>query len=229
MIAQFVIGANEDERMSKAAEEGEIWEWRAFGRLPKALSKQVKLHPFRLDQTGFPLANLVGQDLYLISPVSSHNIKLRKSFGGAWLLKFKLLLGTEARLIELYHESEKKSFRFPLTPGVVRETAQLLAVTLPQRSEAEWASESFSEEKFLSTMVLATPPIRQVRVGKIRSQYEMGEGWIELADVTFPQQQTQSISLHGFRRETVEAMLDTLFDTNQLDVMNYLQACQKWG
>ena len=154
--------------LSKAAEEGEIWEWRAFGQLTQALEKEIKDHPFRLDQSGLPLANLVGQDLYLISPASPHNIKVRRSLGSEWVLKFKLLLGTEARLIELYHESEKKSFRFPVRAAILRETAQLLQTALPEAGEG---SGPFDDHTFLSTMAQAVPAIRQVRVSKIRSQY----------------------------------------------------------
>ena len=211
--------------MSKAAEEGEIWEWRAFGRVAQDLEKEVKTHPFRLDQSGIPLASLVGQDLYLISPASPHNIKLRRSFGGDWVLKFKLLLGTEARLIELYHESEKKSFRFPVRAAILRETAQLLQTAVPEMREGGM----LDDQTFLTTIAQAVPAIRQVLVGKIRSQYQFADGWVELAEVTFPRAKTQSISLHAFRREAVEAMLDTLPLDGQLDVMNYLQACHKWG
>lgn len=212
--------------MSKAPEEGEIWEWRVFGRISQSLENRIKLHPFRLDQNGFPLANIIGQDLYLISPVSENNIKLRKSFGSDWMLKFKLLLRTEARLIELYQESEKKSFRFPIAPSVVREAAQLLNITL---SSSQWADGKISDEKFLAIFTETTPPVLQVRVGKIRSQYQFADGWVELADVTLPQTRTQSLSLHAFRREAVEAMLDELPLTDELEVMNYLAACRRWA
>jgi hypothetical protein len=219
------IAMTSEERMIKAPEEGEIWEWRAFGRLNAQLKEQIEARPMRLDPSGNPLANIIGQDLYLISPSSDHNIKLRKSFGGDWVLKFKLLLKTEARLIELYHESEKKSFRFPVSSRVVEETAQLLNVTL---SESKRQDEKLTDAQFLNVFAQAMPALLQVSVGKIRSQYQFANGWVELADVRFPQAHLQSISLHAFALEGIEAMLNELQIDDQFEAMNYLEACRRW-
>src|SRR5215212_2878308 len=95
----------------KAPEEGYVWEWRAFGRLKPTLIEKIKAQPVRIDDNGNSLSDILGQDLYLISPASKHNIKLRKSIGNDWALKFKLLLRTEAHAIELYQESNKKFYR----------------------------------------------------------------------------------------------------------------------
>ena len=70
--------------MSKQPEEGEIWEWRAFGHISEALAASVHSHPVRMS-----LINIEGEDLYFIAPKSDHNIKLRKS-DDRWVLKFKL-------------------------------------------------------------------------------------------------------------------------------------------
>jgi len=34
--------------MSKPAEEGKIWEWRAFGRINDELAEKVRAYPIRL-------------------------------------------------------------------------------------------------------------------------------------------------------------------------------------
>ncbi|HET8675530.1 MAG TPA: hypothetical protein VFO63_07095, partial [Blastocatellia bacterium] len=69
--------------MAKAPEEGEIWEWRAFGRVDERLASLILAHPIRLG-----ISDHRGTDLYLISESSDQNVKLRKS-GTEWLLKFK--------------------------------------------------------------------------------------------------------------------------------------------
>src|SRR5262245_21147485 len=139
----------------KAAEEGEIWEWRAFGRIPESLKKKIKSLPVRRDLFGRELANLYGQDLYLISPTSDQNIKLRKA-GEGWFLKFKLLLTTEAHLIELYLESEKKTYQFPLQASIVKETANLLKTTLPP---IEIGDEGLEHDPFIEILAQSTPPV----------------------------------------------------------------------
>ena len=210
--------------MNKLAEEGKIWEWRAFGKVGKKLLRKIEAYPIRLDPNTRPLVNLIGQDLYLIAPASQHNIKLRKSIDSAWVLKFKLLLETEPDAIELYHESNKKTFRFPIKPEVVKETAKLLKVTL-----AKDKLSTIPPLKFIKLFAQSSPPILLTLVGKVRSQYQTPEGWIEIADITFPKKRTQSISLHAIKRSGVEKMLDVLQPGGKLKVMNYLEACRKWA
>ncbi len=215
--------------MMKAAEEGEIWEWRAFGRVPENLKKKIKSLPLRRDPFGRELANLYGQDLYLISPTSDQNIKLRKA-GAGWFLKFKLLLTTEAHFIELYLESEKKTYRFPLKAAIVEETARLLKITLPP---IEIGDGGLEHDPFIEILAQSSPPVSQTRVGKIRSQYQMKNGWIELAEVSFPNKKKQSISLHAFDRATIEVMIAKLkleaYLNASLEVMNYIEACRRWA
>jgi hypothetical protein len=83
--------------MSKAPEEGKIWEWRAFGRISDEMSRKVQAYPIRLG-----ISNLPVKDVYLISPLSDQNVKLRWYFSGLYL-KFKLLLDTKPGQIELYN------------------------------------------------------------------------------------------------------------------------------
>ncbi len=210
--------------MIKMAEEGKVWEWRAFGKISKRLLKKIEAYPLRLDPGGNPLANLIGQDLYFVSPVSEHNLKLRKSIGTPWILKFKLLLKTETAGVELYLESNKKTFRFPVKPKVIKETAGLLKVELPEGKLAKMNS-----RKFIKLFAQSSPPISLILVGKVRSQYQLPQGWIEIADITFPKKRAQSISLHAFKRRDVEKMLDEIQPGGKLKVMNYLEACRKWA
>lgn len=210
--------------MNKPAEEGMIWEWRAFGKISKKLLKKIEAYPLRRGPSGRALTNLIGQDLYFVSPVSEHNIKLRKSIGSAWILKFKLLLDTKPDAVELYNESNKKTFQFPVKPKIVKEMAGLLNVDL---SGAKLTK--MNARKFIKLFAQTSPALVLVLVGKVRSQYQTPEGWIEIADITFPKKRTQSISLHAFTRSDVEKMLDVLEPGGNLKVMNYLEACRKWA
>ncbi|MEW6129156.1 MAG: hypothetical protein AB1757_19105 [Acidobacteriota bacterium] len=210
--------------MAKPAEEGEVWEWRAFGKAGKKLLKKIESYPIRLDPNGKPLNNLIGQDLYLISSTSKHNIKLRKSIGSAWVLKFKLLLKSSAAKIELYSESNKKTFRFPLKPRTLKDTCNLLNVSIPKIKTTK-----IKAEKFIKLFAQASPEIQLLLVGKVRSQYQTPFGWIEIAEVTFPSRRIQSISLHAFDRKDINKMLKDLPVNKKLKVMNYLEACRKWA
>ena len=72
--------------MRKPSEEGKIWEWRAFGKLPPELLSAVNSLPIRDGMIGRP-----DNDTYLTTPATEHNIKLRE-ISGHLVLKLKLLL-----------------------------------------------------------------------------------------------------------------------------------------
>src|SRR5215212_68120 len=111
--------------MTKAPEEGKIWEWRAFGEISDALARKVKAYPIRMG-----IRNIRGEDIYLISPGSDQNVKLRSSVAGSYL-KFKLLLDSQPGVFELYRESVLYNYPFPVTSAILDEAARLLKVTLP--------------------------------------------------------------------------------------------------
>ncbi|MGH9829498.1 MAG: hypothetical protein ACREDR_40290, partial [Blastocatellia bacterium] len=58
--------------MSKPPEEGRIWEWRAFGSLPRNITAQVEGFPVRAGLNRVP-----DLDIYLISQTTNQNVKLR--------------------------------------------------------------------------------------------------------------------------------------------------------
>src|SRR5215211_6117954 len=94
--------------MIKASEEGKIWEWRAFGQINRRLAARIFTYPIRMG-----LSDLRGEDIYLVSPTSDQNVKLREYPAGCFL-KFKLLLATEPVGIELYRESARFTHKFPV-------------------------------------------------------------------------------------------------------------------
>ena len=165
-----------------------------------------------------------GVDLYLISPASEHNIKLRK-WNRGWLLKFKLLLDKSPDSIELYSESARQVFKFPVEPKRLKRAASLLNTTLPKKSPAL----PLTRKQFLKALESASPAISMVEVSKVRSQFDCEEGWIEVADVDFPHRQVQSVSVHSPSLEAVKRIVEQLEPGSDLDVMNYLDACRRWG
>lgn len=205
--------------MTKAPEEGEIWEWRAFGRVDKRLASLILARPIRLG-----IARHRGLDFYLISDASDQNVKLRK-WGTEWLLKFKLLISKAAREVELYRESSTTVYRFPVSSGELEFAANLLDVRLKTQAQKN----SFTDFEFIDELLAASPPALKVEVSKVRSQFDFDDGWVELADVTFPGHRTQTLSIHSAERETVGKIIDFLKPDRELEVMNYVEACRRWS
>ena len=206
--------------MAKAPEEGEIWEWRAFGQPSDATLNIICNQPIRMGVKDHP-----GEDLYLISPTSDQNVKLRQWRDG-WVLKFKLLLTTAPHAIELYTETAGWVYRFPIGRKLLNHAAQLLGTKLDHIPKS---STKLSSEEFIDALAHATPPIGEVRVVKVRSQFDFEDGWVELADARFPNRSVQSLSIHSLRTEVVETILDQLGTCPEMEVMNYVEACRRWG
>jgi hypothetical protein len=204
----------------KRPEEGDLWEWRAFGLLGPDLLAAVRARPVRsgvLDRREI--------DIYLPSPFNQHNVKLRCSTG-EWLLKVKRFLAPGPRSIELYRESASQVSIFPLPVEAVQSAVSLLGVRL---DDAELAAAVAGPEEFLEAVTRSVPPLRPVKVEKSRSQYELDAGWVETADVTFPVCRIQSLSIHSPSLAVVERALDELQPNETLEPMNYIRACRRWG
>ena len=206
--------------MSKAPEEGEIWEWRAFGQPSQTTLKVIRKHRIRMG-----VKDHQGEDLYLISPISDQNVKLRQ-WKDEWVLKFKLLLTTAPRGIELYTETAGWVHRFPIGPELLSHATRLLGTKLPESSDPPT---SLSAAELIDALAHATPPITKVRVVKRRSQFEFGDGWVELSEARFPNNSIQSLSIHSPNAEAVVAILDQLKASAEMEVMNYVEACRRWG
>jgi len=206
--------------MTKPPEEGRIWEWRAFGQVNDELAAKVRANPVRL---GF--SDLRGDDIYLVAPHSDQNIKLRR-YANGWVLKLKEMFESIGGPFELYVESAEFTYDFPVSPDRLRLAARLLGVTLPL---AVLSFGSLSEEEFVKALAQSTPAVVESRVSKKRSQYQFEKGWLELADVAFATRTIQSLSIHSFEIEVVKEMLARLQPGDELEPMNYIEACRRWG
>ncbi|MEN3332364.1 MAG: hypothetical protein V7641_1729 [Blastocatellia bacterium] len=204
--------------MTKPPEEGQIWEWRAFGNISQQITAQVESLPIRNGIRDLPLT-----DIYLIPPTSEQNVKLRLTDRG-WMLKFKLLIEKQQDGIELYHETARWTFALPLSLPTIQQAARLLDVTL---SKAALRRKSFTREQAIAALSAATPAVAQVETKKIRSQYQFEDGWLEIADVDFGSRQIQSLSLHSPNIEVVKRMIEQRHPDNSLIVMNYVEACRR--
>jgi hypothetical protein len=204
--------------MSKPPEEGQVWEWRGFGRVSPQVTAEVESLPIRNG-----IRDIAGTDIYLIAPVSEQNVKLRLTDRG-WMLKFKLLLEKQEDGIELYHETARWTYAFPITLATVQEAARLLDVKLV---EASLQRDRFEMTEAIAALSGATPAIVQVITKKVRSQYQFAGGWVEIADVDFGHRQVQSLSLHSPTIETVGRMIERFHPDSGLTVMNYVEACRR--
>jgi hypothetical protein len=211
---------NVQPRAIKLPEEGKIWEWRAFGRIDADLAARVNALPVRNGLIGHP-----DQDIYLISPVSDQNVKLRK-LGNDWALKFKVLLQAGADSIELYQESMDTVYSFPVNYDTIIAAARLLNTQLPLRTSPPVR---LGPDELVNVFEDSTPKISHIDVPKVRSQFVVDGGWVEMADVNFPHNTVQTISIHSFEKRAVEQCLDLLGPGGDLRVMNYIEACRKWG
>lgn len=204
--------------MTKPPEEGRIWEWRAFGRISGTLAAKVRAYPVRF-------SDVRGNDIYLISPRSDQNVKLRQ-YGTGSVLKLKLLFEAKTRPFELYDESAEFTYPLPVSLDRLKDAARLLAVTLPVTALSH---ASFDEVEFVKALAESAPAVTETSVSKKRSQYQFGNGWLELADVTFVKREIQSISVHSPDIEVVKEMIDRLQPGDELEPMNYIEACRLWG
>lgn len=206
--------------MTKPPEEGRIWEWRAFGRITETLAAKVRAFPVR-----FGLSDLRGDDIYLVAPHSDQNVKLRR-YASGWVLKLKLLFETKTGPFELYNESAEFTYHFPVALDRLKDAARLLGVTLPV---AALSIRSFAEAEFVKALAESSPALTETRVSKRRSQYQFENGWLELADVKFATRDIQSVSVHSPDIEVVKGMLERLQPGDEMEPMNYIEACRRWG
>src|SRR6266540_149320 len=146
---------------TKPPEEGQIWEWRAFGRISDTLAAKVRSYPVRFSE-------LPGDDIYLISPDSDQNVKLRRYPRGC-VLKLKLLFESKTRPFELYNESAEFTYPFPVSVDSLKDAARLLAVT-PRALDLSVAT--LDEVDFVKAMAKSRPPVTNTRVSKKRWQYQ---------------------------------------------------------
>lgn len=192
---------------TKPGEEGWFWEWRTFGDLPERLVGAVEAYDLR----GEP--GVEGEDLYLISDATDQNVKLR---GAA--LKLKPLLARLGDGLELYEESARLVFELPATPDAIAKAASLLGVHVA-------AGSALGRDELLA---LIGPDVLQLSVRKRRTQYTVGDGWVELADLEFPAARVRSLGIQSSSLAETRRIRDLLDPGCSLAPMSYVEACRRW-
>jgi hypothetical protein len=206
--------------MIKPPEDGLIWEWRAFGRVSPELERWLHSHPIRMGIKGQQ-----GFDEYFISTESEQNVKIRKYRTGS-VLKFKFLLSMGDDGIELYAENPDYTYRFPLNIEHLRKSARLLRLEIPA---IEPEATELSTEQFSEWLLKPAPAVSMIGVEKRRWQFDCDGGWLELADIAIKGQTLRTISIHSPELAIVEDIKTRIGPGNDLDVMNYVKACRRWG
>ena len=107
-----------------------------------------------------------------------------------------------------------------------RAIGETMATSLPTTMPGD--DRLFDFEKLINALAESSPSIVDTSVSKIRSQFAFENGWFELADVDFEQCSTQSVSVNSRDLEVVKEVTKQL-ETGKLEVMNYVEACRRWG
>jgi hypothetical protein len=163
-------------------------------------------------------------DIYFVAPANDQNIKLRED-AGHWVLKLKVLLARAGPGKELYREDPRKVFGFPLSRETIESAASLLDIRIPDEPPSELAGVADLRQLIARSLPLVTV----VEVFKSRSQFQIDNGWLELAQVDFPGRRTESLSIHSAEVTVLERWLANLAPDKKLLRMNYVEACRLWG
>lgn len=195
----------------KPTESGWFWEWRAFGEIHDSILERARRCALR----GAP--NVENEDWYFVSPFTDQNVKLRADAG---LLKLKPLLARLDDGCELYEESLDLLFAMPASPDAVARAAALLGVDLARTESPVDAGRLVA--------AFASASVETVRVRKRRTQYVVGDGWIEVAELELPAARVTSLGIQSARIEETRRLRDTLDPDRRLSPTSYVDACRRW-
>jgi hypothetical protein len=194
----------------KPVEEGWFWEWRTFGARPEHAARILEAQAVRGN------AGLFSYDEYFIADRTDQNVKLRDP-----QLKLKPLLARLADGLELYEESARLLYDLPIDATGLSMAASLLGVEVS-------APASATRDEVVRVLGSAAG-VRFVPVHKRRTQYTIGEGWAELAEIEFPGGKTWSLGVQSRNLSTTRAIRDMLDPGREFVPMGYVEACRKWG
>ncbi len=212
---------------------GTHWEWRGFGVLSDAFRRR-----FEALEDLFPSQSIV--DEYIWVPDLLINLKLRCGTAGQDGLKFKRPGRTTGDLEE-WHEDPSEIYDFPLSTeaweSLGREFADVSIILLP------FPEEPLDRDLTLDTLRRSDSNIRVVtvtkaRVTKLWSSRE-GDVRVEVTEISSPEEVT-CLGLERSAGEGGELADDVArsalrsartalgINIENLEVMNYLQALNRW-
>lgn len=195
---------------AKRTEEGWFWEWRAFGMIPSEILGAVRSREVR----GTP--ELESDDEYFVSSSTDQNVKLR-----AGTLKLKPLLARLDDGCELYEESERLVFALPVTHDEANRAASLLGLSIG------FADGTSLDAGALAAALLAGPSVARVRILKRRTQYAVGAGWVEVAELESGGVATTSLGVQSTSLAETRRIVAELDPARSLAPMGYVEACRR--
>ncbi len=153
------------------------WEWRAFGEgLGDADQQFAALEPGGVQES---------DEIYLLSPVTDENVKIRDL-----LMDIKTLQQVNADGLEQWKPVMKGAF--PLPAAQVKDVFEALGVAPPVLARADYTLEQFVDE-------LAKPGgrLRVMNVHKKRARYKVDGCMAEMTDVVVDGKRTRSVALES--------------------------------
>jgi exopolyphosphatase/guanosine-5'-triphosphate,3'-diphosphate pyrophosphatase len=151
------------------------WEWRAFGD-----SFGGSENPF----AGYePSGTQESDEIYLLSPDSSENVKVRDG-----LLDIKKFQRANADGLEQWKPVLKHGF--PLPMAAVMSMFNVLGVTSPTLARGDYTLQQLTDE-----LVASVPGMRVVKVHKTRTRYTVDGCMSEIAQVAADGKATRTIAL----------------------------------
>ena len=151
------------------------WEWRTFGETFAGSD-----NPFSAYQAG---GTQESDEIYFLSPVTSENVKVR---GG--LMDIKKFQHANPDGLEQWKPVLKHGF--PLPSAEIQVVFDVLGVTAPKLTRAEYTLEQFIQE-----LVQPVTGMRVVDVHKKRTRYTVEGCMTELAEVVAGGKRTRTIAL----------------------------------
>ena len=212
---------------------GTHWEWRGFGVLSDAFRRR-----FESLEDLFPSRSIV--DEYVWVPHLSINLKLRRGTGGQDGLKFKRPGRTTGDLEE-WREDPSEIYDFPLSTeaweSLERELADV-GIILPPFPEEPLDRDLTLDYLKRSDSNIRVVTVTKARVTKLWSGRE-GDVRVDVTEISSPEEVT-CLGLEssagegggladGVARSALRSARTVLgIDRESLEVMNYLQALNRW-
>ena len=212
---------------------GTHWEWRGFGVLSDAFRRR-----FDSLEDLFPSQSIVDQ--YIWVPDLPINLKLRRGTGGQDGLKFKRPGRTRGDLEE-WHEDASEIHDFPLSAeaweSLRREFADV-SIILPPFPERPLDCDLTFDTLRRSDSNIRVVTVTKARVTKLWSGRE-GDVGVEVTEISSPEEVTclglESSAGRGgeladkVARSALRSARTVLgINRENLEVMNYLQALNRW-
>jgi exopolyphosphatase/guanosine-5'-triphosphate,3'-diphosphate pyrophosphatase len=161
------------------------WEWRTFGADFGAADDRFKALKIEKVQES--------DEVYLLSPVTDANVKIRDGF-----MDIKRLEQTSPTGLEQWRPVMKAAF--PLSPDEVNRVCTMLGVTPPSPGR-----DAFTLDQLRADLTASARRVRTAEVHKRRLRYTIGECMAEVADLIADGKRTRTVAIESENADHVIA------------------------